>query len=230
MEAQNSCPTVKRAGARAMETRMSTNNEPMPPVAVLKAPKTSLALIRFARKVHSAFVNNPTFPNPVPTLSVLETHIDEFEDAESKAACRTEGAVAFRDARKRRLQKSFVLLRAYVQSVVSDGMTPAEAIAAIESAYMSVKKTATRSIPEVSVKSADISGKVRLAAKAVASKALYVWEYSVDQSKWTPLPETLKSRTELSGLTPECVYYFRFRAFTHAGWQGYSPVVSFLVR
>jgi hypothetical protein len=138
--------------------------------------------------------------------------------------------VAFRDARKRRLEEDLALIRAYVQSVVSQGMTPAEAIAAIESAYMSVKKTPTRSVPEVSVKSADVSGKVRLAAKAVAPGAVYAWEYSVDQSKWTALPEMMKSRTELSGLTPACTYYFRFRALTRAGWQDYSPVVSLLVR
>jgi hypothetical protein len=209
---------------------MSSNNGPMSPLPVLKAPKTSLALIMFARKVHDAFVNNPTFPDPLPTLSVLETHIDEFEEAESEAVSRTKGAVALRDARKKRLQEDLALLRAYVQSVISEGMTPAEAIAAIESAYMSVRKKKTRSSSEVRVKSADVSGKVQLAAKAVAPGAMYVWEYSVDQSKWTPLPETMKSRTELSGLTPACMYYFRFRALTRAGWRDYSPVVSFIVR
>jgi hypothetical protein len=71
---------------------------------------------------------------------------------------------------------------------------------------------------------------VRLAAKAVAPKAVYVWEYSVDQSNWTPLPETMTSRTELSGLTPACVYYFRFRALTRAGWRDHSHVVSLIVR
>jgi hypothetical protein len=213
-----------------MEARMSTKSDPTLPVPALKAPKTSLGLIMFARKVHSAFVNNPTFPNPVPTLTVFQTHIDELEDAELKAASRTKGAAALRDAKKRRVQEDLALLRAYVQSVVSEGMTPAEATAAIESAHMSVRKTISRSIPEISVKSADVSGKVRLAAKAVAPGAMYVWEYSVDQSKWTPLPETMKSRTELSGLTPACTYYFRFRAFTRAGWRDYSHVVSLIVR
>jgi hypothetical protein len=206
------------------------NNEPLPPVPVLKVPRTSLGLILFGRKVHNAFVNNPTFPNPTPALSVVETHIDELEDAESKAASRTKGAVALRDAKKKRVLEDLALLRAYVQSVVSEGMTPAEAIAAIESAYMSVKKTATRSLSEVRVKNADVSGKVRLAARAVAPGAVYVWEYSVDQSKWTALPEMMRSRTELSGLTPACTYYFRFRALTRAGWQDYSQVVSLLVR
>jgi len=209
---------------------MITNNEPMPPVAVLKAPKTSLALIMFARKVHNALLNNPTFPSPVPALSVLEAHIDEFEDAESNAASRTKGAVALRDAKGRRLGETLSLLRAHVQNVVSEGMAPADAVAAIKSAYMSVKKTTTRSFSDVSVKSADVSGKVLLAAKAVAPGAVYVWEYSVDQSKWTPLPETMKSRTELAGLNPACVYYFRFRAFTRAGWKDYSHVVSLIVR
>jgi hypothetical protein len=209
---------------------MSTNNESMSPVPALNAPKTSLALIMFARKVHSAFLNNPTFPNPVPAPSVFETHIDEFEDAESKAVSRTKGAVALRDAKKKRVQEDLALYRAYVQNVVSEGMTPAEATAAIESAYMSVRKPYTRSLSEISVKSADVSGKVRLAAKAVAPGAVYVWEYSVDQSKWTALPEMMKSRTELSGLTPACTYYFRFRALTRAGWQDYSPVVSLIVR
>jgi hypothetical protein len=213
-----------------MEALMSKNNEPTPPVPALKTPKTSLGLILFARNLHKAFVNNPTFPNPTPALSVVETHIDELEDAELKAASRTKGAVALRDAKKRRVQEDLSLLRAYVQSVVSEGMTPAEAVAAIESAYMSVRKPYTRSLSEVSVKSADVSGKVRLAAKAVSPKAVYVWEYSVDQSNWTPLPETMKSRTELSGLTPACTYYFRFRALTPAGWQDYSQVVSLLVR
>ena len=39
----------------------------------------------------------------------------------------------------------------------------------------------------------------------------------------------MKSRTELSGLTPGSVYSFRFRAFTRAGQQDYSQVVSLLV-
>jgi hypothetical protein len=213
-----------------MEALMSTNNEPTPPVPVLKVPRTSLGLIMFARKVHNAFVNNPTFPNPTPALSVVETHIDELEDAESNAVSRTKGAVALRDAKQKRVQEDLAMLRAYVQSVVSEGMTPAEAAAAIESAYMSVRKAYSRSVPEVSVKSADVSGKVLLAAKAVAPKAVYVWEYSVDQSKWTRLPETMTSRTELSGLTPACLYYFRFRALTRAGWRDYSHVVSLVVR
>ena len=209
---------------------MSKSSETKAPVAVLNAPRTSLPLIMFAQKVHDSVLNNPNFPNPVPALSVFAGHIDELEDAVSKAASRTKGAVALRNATMRSVQEDLSLLCAYVQSVVAEAMTPAEATEAIESAYMSVKKVTPRSNPEVSAKSADVSGKVVLAAKSVSPRAVYAWEYSVDQSKWTPVPEVMKSRTEVSGLTPACIYFFRFRALTRAGWQDYSHVVSLVVR
>lgn len=94
---------------------------------------------------------------------------------------------------------------------------------------MSVKKTAKRTTPELSVKNADVSGKVTIAAKASATPAVYSFEYSTDQSNWIALPNLMKSRTELSGLTPACTYYFRFRTFTRTGQQDYSQVVRLLV-
>jgi hypothetical protein len=35
--------------------------------------------------------------------------------------------------------------------------------------------------------------------------------------------------TEVAGLTSAEIYYFRFRTYTRAGWQDYSPVISLLV-
>jgi hypothetical protein len=68
-----------------------------------------------------------------------------------------------------------------------------------------------------------------LAAKAVAPKAMYYWEHSLDQETWTSLPQTMLTRTEVSGLKAAQFYSFRFRTFTRAGWQDYSQVVSLLV-
>ena len=65
--------------------------------------------------------------------------------------------------------------------------------------------------------------------ESVAPKAVYHWEHSMDQEVWTPLPETMLTRTEVSGLESAKTYSFRFRAFTRAGWQDYSQVVSLLV-
>ena len=63
----------------------------------------------------------------------------------------------------------------------------------------------------------------------MAPKAVYHWEHSMDQETWTHLPETMLTRTEVSGLESAKTYSFRFRAFTRAGWQDYSQVVSLLV-
>jgi len=51
----------------------------------------------------------------------------------------------------------------------------------------------------------------------------------MDQETWTPLPQTMLTRTEVSGLKSAQTYSFRCRAFTRAGWQDYSQVVSLLV-
>ena len=95
---------------------------------------------------------------------------------------------------------------------------------------MSLRKATTRNVPEISVKNADVSGKMVLTAKSLDPTAVYSWEYSVDQATWTCVPETRKARTELSGLQSACTYSFRYCASTRAGQKDYSQVVSLLVR
>jgi hypothetical protein len=208
---------------------MSASNERSAPIVVLNAPKRNKDLITYARAVYSALLDNPSFPSPNPPLPTVAANIAAFEDAETKAATRARGAAALRDARKKRVKGDLFQAQAYVQSVVDTSSTPGEAIALIESAFMSVKKVTKRPIQELSVKNTDVSGKVTIAAKAVARPAVYTFEYSTDQTSWIALPNIMKSRTEVSGLTSACYYYFRFRTFTREGEQDYSQVVSLLV-
>jgi hypothetical protein len=208
---------------------MSTNNESTGPVAALMLSGMNKPLLTFARAVHSALLNNPAFPNPNPPLDVVAADIAAFEEAETKAASRAKGAASLRDAKKKKVKEDLFHLRDYVQSVVETNTSPAAASALIESAFMSVRKAPRRTFPDVSAKNADVSGKVLLTAKAVAPTAVYHWEHSLDQSTWTRLPETMRARTEIADMTSAQVYYFRFRAFTRAGWQDYSPIVSLIV-
>jgi hypothetical protein len=208
---------------------MSTVNESTGPVAVLLLPELNKPLLTFARAVHGALLDNPAFPSPNPPLNLFAEDIAAFEDAETKAATRAKGAASLRDAKKKKVKEDLFHLRDYVQSVVETNTSPAAATALIESAFMSVRKVPKRTFPDISVKKTDVSGKVLLAAKAVAPVAMYCWEHSLDQSTWTPLPETMQARTEASDLKTAQVHYFRFRAFTRAGWQGYSQVASLLV-
>jgi hypothetical protein len=208
---------------------MGTSNATNGPVAALMMPSANNEIMTLARAIHGALLDNPNFPSPTPPLAVFEADVDAFEDAETKAATRAKGAASFRDAKKKKVKDNLFHYRDYVQSVVETATSPAEAVSLIESAFMSVRKVPTRSIPEVSAKNGDVSGKVVLAAKAVAKVASYYWEYSDDQSTWTAIPETMQTRMEISGLTSARVYYFRFRALTRAGRRDYSQVVSLLV-
>jgi hypothetical protein len=209
---------------------MTARTESFVPVAALMFPTGNRALITFAKAVYEAIRNNPNFPSPNPTLVVFAGDIDAFDEAETKAATRAKGAAALRDAKKQKVKEDLFHLRDYVQSVVETIPSPAAAAAVIESAFMSVRKVPQRPpSPELSAKNTDILGKVMLTAKPVARAASYYWEYSLDTSTWTALPETMQTRIELPGLTSARVYYFRFRALTKAGQRDYSPVVSLYV-
>jgi hypothetical protein len=208
---------------------MSTDNETTSPLAALILPKGNVALILFAKATHGALLNNTNFPDPKPPLAEFAEDIAAFEEAETKAASRTRGAAKLRNVKKKKVREDLFHYRDYVQGVVEKAPNAAAAAALIESAFMSVRKAPKRSTPEVSAKNGDVSGKVVLSAKAVAPAATYFWEYSEDQSTWTPVPETMQARTEVSGLTSARLYYFRFRALTRAGRQDYSHVVSLVV-
>ena len=207
---------------------MSTNIETTGPVVALNLPRLNGPLLTYARAVYGALLDNPAFPTPNPPLQVFAADIDAFEAAETKAASRAKGAASFRDAKKKKVMATLFHLGDYVQSV-AEASDPATATALIESAFMTVKKPPQRAFPDVSAKNGDVSGKVMLAAKAVAPKAVYHWEHSMDQETWTSLPETMLARTEVSGLTSAQTYYFRFRALTRTGRRDYSQVVSLLV-
>jgi hypothetical protein len=213
-----------------MEAVMSNNDTLFSPVVVLNTPRLTKDFITYARAVHVALLGNGNFPNPTPTLDVFAADITALEEAQTNAATRAIGAAALRDAKMQRVKEDLNQLRSYVQSVVATTASPVDAAALVKSAFMSLRKPTTRSVPEVSAKNADVSGKVILAAKSLGPSVVYSWELSLDQSSWTPIPDTMKARTEVSGLTPRCTHYFRFSPFTRAGRQGYSQVVGLFVQ
>jgi hypothetical protein len=212
-----------------MEAVMSNTTTLISPVVILNLPRTTKELITYARAVHVALMGNDNFPNPTPTLDGFAADIAALEEAETKAATRVVGAAAFRDAKKQRVKEDLDQIRCYVQSVVSTTASPIDAAAMIKSVLMSIRKPTTRNVPAISAKNADVSGKVILAAKSLGSSVLYSWEHSLDQAQWTPIADTMKARTEVSGLTPYSRHYFRFSPFTRAGRQDYSQVVSLIV-
>jgi hypothetical protein len=44
-----------------------------------------------------------------------------------------------------------------------------------------------------------VPGSVKLLAKAVAQRASYEWQYSIDQKTWTNMPAPLQAKTAIAG-------------------------------
>jgi hypothetical protein len=209
---------------------MSSSNGQGGPAATLNIPRLKKSLITFAKAVHDHLENNPSFPSPTPTLAVFAADVAAFEDAEIKAASKSKGAAALRDAKARKVREDLNHLRDYVQSVVEMQANPATAAAMIESAFMTVRKPAKRSKPELRATNTDVSGTVAIQAKAVAPAATYYWQHSQDQQTWSSIPETMRASTVIAGLMSARMYFFRFRALTRAGETGFSQIVSLLVQ
>jgi hypothetical protein len=143
------------------------------PVAVLLLPKPAKKLLTYGKAVHDAMAGNTNFPSPNPPLAVFKAKLDALDDAETKAAARTRGAVEARNAIKRQVRNDLFHLCDYVQGVAEKIPLPEAAAAVITSAFMSIKKMPERVIPALTAKNTGVPGQVALAAKIVAAVATY---------------------------------------------------------
>ena len=199
-------------------------------LAVLKMSPKVKTLITFAQSVATAMTGNATFSTPNPTLATFQADIEALVTAETAALARAKGAADTRNAKLAVVRADLQSLRTYVQGVV-DSSNPANSESIIGSAGMAIRKVTLHDKPALAVKQGTVSGTVTLSAKAAAKKAAYNWQYSIDQKTWTSLPQTLKAKTGVSGLTSATTYYFRSQALTPKGGEGdWGQIISLLVK
>jgi hypothetical protein len=199
-------------------------------IAVLKMSPKVKSLITFAQSVATTMTDNASFPSPNPTLATFQTDIAALVTAETAALARAKGAADARNSKLAVVRADLASLRGYVQGVV-DSSSPANGEAIIGSAGMAVRQVTLHDKADLAVKQGSVSGTVTLAAKAAAKKAAYNWQYSTDQKTWTSLPQTLKAKTGVSGLTSGTTYYFRSQALTPKGGEGdWGQIVALLVK
>jgi hypothetical protein len=199
-------------------------------IAVLKLSNKVKTLITFAQSVTTAMTSNATFPTPNPTLATFQADIEALNTAETAVVARTKGAADTRNAKLAVVKADLESLKNYVQNVV-DASNPANAESIIGSAGMAIRKVTLHDKAALAVKQGTVSGTVTLSAKAAATKAAYNWQYSTDQKTWTSLPQTLKAKTGVSGLTSATTYYFRSQALTPKGGESdWGQTISLLVK
>jgi hypothetical protein len=196
-------------------------------VANLQMPRKMADYIMYVKGIIKAVDGNVFFANPDPSLLTITTNINALDKAESVALNRARGSTGTRDVQKALVDKDLFGLQAYVQRIAD--ADPANAIAIIESAGMSVQKSTARSKGGFEVRHGRESGSVTLLAKAVDTRASYEWQISSDNINWKALPVTIKASTLVTGLTPGERHYFRVRVNTKNGEGSWSHALSILV-
>ena len=186
-------------------------------------------VVSYAQSVASAMTNNASFPSPNPTLAQLEADVAALATAEAAVLARTKGAAEMRNTKLEVVRGDLEKLKTYVQGV-ADAAPPANAEAIVQSAGMGVRKRTLHNKAEIAAKQGSVSGSVNLAAKAPAKRAAYAWQYSTDQKTWTSIPQTLKAKTGVSGLTAGTTYYFPVQVLTKTGESNVSQVTALLVK
>jgi len=199
-------------------------------IAVLKLSHRINNIIAFAQTVLAAMeAAKATFPAPVPSMTAFQADIAALVTAETAALARTKGAVEIRNAKLEVVKTDLENLRTYVQTV-ADAANPSTAEAVVESSGMFLRKVTLPKKAELTIDQGLVTGSVVLRAKAVAKRASYDWQYSVDQKTWTSLRSTLQAKTTLSGLTAGTTYYFRVQGVVRTGEENWSGIVAFLVK
>lgn len=197
-------------------------------VAVLGLPLTISLLITYVQGILRALTGNATFPTPNPPLPAISTALSDLQSAETVALTRAKGAIATRNEKKAALIALLELLRAYVQSIAD--ATPENGPSIIESAGLTVRKTAVRPPRVFAAKPGTVSGTAKLLVPSAARRASYEWQYSTDGGKtWIEAGPTVQAKTTIGGLTAGATVLFRYRSVIKGGAGDWSPSVSMLV-
>jgi hypothetical protein len=185
--------------------------------------------LKHGEAIEAGLTNNPHFPLPDPIISAFGAALLKYGAAETASQTRAKGTIAQRNADKVLFVGALHALKARVQQVADANPDQAEAI--ITSTGFSVKKSGGRQKQTFIVKSGATSGSVHVIAKAVATRASYEWQYSLDGGKtWVDVPNTLQAKTTIFGLPVATMVEFRYRATTKAGMGDWSLPTSLIVR
>jgi hypothetical protein len=171
------------------------------------------------------------FVTPSPTVASVTTHLNELLTAEGLAQTRAAGTAAARNLAYDVVLDDIYALQRYVQNLADTAGSTAESISIIEASGFSLKVNGVHVKPALAVKNGDVSGSVKLVAKAAAKRVSYNWQQSLSVSApWTELPTTLQAKTMVSGLTPGAKVFLRVRPVFKDGPGNWSQSVSIIVQ
>jgi hypothetical protein len=196
----------------------------------LDVPKKIADVILYANNIVQKLTNNASFPTPTPSIAALTAAVDDLHSAETTALSRAKGSATVRNDKLTVLVSLLQQLDGYVQGIAD--ATPENGAAIIESAGLTVRKTAAHGKRPFAAKQAPLSGAAIVTAVTAGPRSSYEWQYSTDGGKtWVPAPATTQGKTTIAGLPVGTTVQFRYLAVTPKGGQGdWSAAVSLLVK
>jgi hypothetical protein len=188
------------------------------------------AVPKFAKQsgaVVGKMKNCAGLPNPPVAYALAQTHIDELVVAElGTHGGGPPGAASERDTKLLVVQSDMNQLIAYVESEAN--AHPEVGVALIEGVGLYVIKAKIPPKPDLAAKYTKVPGGAKVEAKARKGRTAYHWQMSTNQTTWSDLPETVVAYTEVDGLTPATIYYFRLRTVGVDGLSDWSAPISFI--
>lgn len=177
------------------------------------------------RGVVTSMTGNPNFPSPVPSLADVTVAVDALELAE-QALPGGPDETEIRDLREQELDMMMSNLQVYVENIAQGDPE------IVLSSGMDLRDTQSPigilPAPEtVTAKQGAAEGSVKLRCKVVKKALGYRIEGTTDPAQgWPMVYQSAKASIRIYDLTPGTKYYFRFATLSHAGYEGYSPVVT----
>ncbi len=209
---------------------MTTTKKVPKHIAVLAMSKLTVPqLLLKATAIVDKMTGNAYFPTPVPTLASVTAAITLASNALATAQSRAKGTASPMHAAVKALMIQMKQLQSYVETTAN--ADEANAIAIIESAGMSVRKTTTHKPKVFTAVNGTAPGSVLLNTKS-QPRSVYIYQMTTDPStatSWVTISTSQVVKYIKTGLTSGTKYYFRVAVITKSVEGPWSSVLSVII-
>lgn len=185
-------------------------------------------LILAVRGIVAAGRKNKALPRPFPTLTRLAKAVEALEAAQVAAQLRAAGTVPARNTQVARVFAALAAYKSAVQTVAH--ADPANAASIIVNSGLRTRRASTRRKAIFSLKRGPVSRSLRAEVKAIAKRASYEWEISVDGGEtWIHVRTTTQTGTVIDDLPLGKSVKVRCRPVTKSGPADWIGPITVLV-
>ena len=175
--------------------------------------------------------NNANYPDPTPTLAVVQTAFDAYKVATAEAAQGGVNNTANRNAKRAELVALLRQLASYVNASANGDL------AKLLTSGFPVQKPSRTPIGPLPPPAApvltqgSVSGTITVAAPPVYGASSYNWSVALQTAPDVDVQkaQTTAARAEFSGLTPGQIYLVALNAVGSAGVSDWSDTGSLMV-